>query len=60
MFDELQDRVTELEIRFTHQQQLLEELNAVVADCNLRIEQLSKENQRLRDVVSSLVPVSEE
>ncbi len=56
MFDELQERVTELEIRFTHQAQLLDELNEVVADCNLRIDQLRKENWQLQEVVNSLSP----
>jgi SlyX protein len=56
MFDELQERMTELEICFTHQVQLLDELNAVVADCNLRIDQLRKENWQLQEVVNSLSP----
>lgn len=56
MFDELQERVTELEIRFTHQAQLLDELNEVVADCNLRIDQLRKENWQLQEIVNSLSP----
>jgi SlyX protein len=60
MLEELQERVMELEIRFSHQTQLLDELNEVLTDCNYRIDQLSKENQRLRDTVSTLAPLLEE
>ncbi len=60
MLEELQERVTELEIRFSHQTQLLDELNEVLTDCNQRIDRLSKENQRLRETVSTLAPALEE
>ena len=60
MLEELQERVTELEIRFTHQTQLLDEINDVLTDCNQRIDRLSKENQRLRETVSNLAPSLEE
>jgi len=60
MFQELQDRVTELEIRFSHQAQLIDELNEVITDCNLRIDRLSQENRQLREMVKSLSPGLEE
>ena len=60
MHDELQDRITELEIRFSHQTQLVEELNEVVTDCNLRIDRLSRQNQQLQEMISSLSPALEE
>ena len=60
MLEELQERVTELEIRFSHQTQQLDELNDVLTDCNRRIAQLSKDNQRLRETVNTLSPVLEE
>ena len=60
MLEELQERVTELEIRFSHQSQLVDELNEVLTDCNRRIDRLSKENQRLRETVSTLAPSLEE
>ena len=60
MSDELQDRITELEIRFSHQTQLVEELNEVVTDCNLRIDRLSRQNQQLQEMISSLSPALEE
>ena len=60
MLEDLQQRLTELEIRFSYQAQLLDELNEVVTDCNQRIDRLSKENQRLREAVSTLSPALEE
>ncbi len=60
MLEELQERVTELEIRISHQTQLLDELNEVLTDCNHRIDRLSKENQHLRETVSTLSPALEE
>ncbi len=60
MLEELQERVTELEIRFSHQTQLLDELNEVLTDCNRKIAQLRKDNQRLRATISGLAPSTEE
>ncbi len=60
MLEELQERVTELEIRFSHQTQLLDELNEVMTDCNQRIVALTKENQRLRATVNTLSPSLDE
>lgn len=58
--DKLEERLTELEILYSHQVQLVEELNDVVADCNLRINQLIKENRAMREMLSSLAPESTE
>jgi SlyX protein len=60
MLDELRDRITELEIRFSHQAQTIDELNEVVTDCHLRIERLSQENRKLVEMVKSLSPGLEE
>lgn len=60
MLEELQERMIELEIRFSHQSQLVDELNDVVTDCNLRIDRLQKENQHLREMVNNLSPELEE
>jgi|GEM_PF-615373 len=60
MTNELQERVTELEIRFSHQAQLIDELNEVITDCNLRIDRLSKENRQLMEMMKSLSPGLEE
>ena len=60
MLEELENRVTELEIRFSHQTQLLDELNDVLTDCNHRIDRLRQENHHLRETLSTLSPVLEE
>jgi SlyX protein len=60
MLEELQERITELEIRFSHQSQLVDELNDVVTDCNLRIDRLQKENRLLQEMLKSLSPEMEE
>lgn len=54
MSDNLNTRLDELEIRVSYQDRLLEELNAVVTDCNLRIDQLARRNQQLLDMVINL------
>jgi SlyX protein len=52
----IEERLTELEIRFTHQARLIEELNEVVTDCNQSIARLEAENGRLREMVKSFAP----
>lgn len=47
--DELRDRLMELEIRYTHQAQMIEELNEVLADACARISMLEQVNRTLRD-----------
>lgn len=54
--DELQERLIELEIRFSHQALLLEELNAVVTDSALRIDALERDNRQLRETLQGLAP----
>ncbi len=54
--EELEKRLTDLEIRSTYQEETLEELNRVVASCNLQIARLSRENGRLREMLRSLAP----
>jgi len=60
MLKELQDRITELEIRFSHQAQTIDELNDVVTDCNQRISRLQKENRQLQEMIKNLSPEMEE
>lgn len=60
MSDRLIERLDELEIRLSYQERLLDELNEVVTDCNLRIDQLSRQNQQLQDMVKTLTGVPEE
>ena len=56
MADELWERLDELEIRFTYQARMMEELNTVVTDCHLRLARLETENGRLRDMLKRLSP----
>ena len=60
MQQELQDRLTELEIKFSHQALQVEELNDVVVDCHKRIDQLTKDNHRLAKMLESLAETLEE
>ncbi len=54
--DELQERITELEIRYAHQEHQIEELNDEVILCHRRLDALEKENRRLRDSLKALTP----
>lgn len=56
MMEKMEERLTELEILYSHQMQLIEELNEVVTDCNQRIDQLAKENRAMREMLKSLAP----
>lgn len=60
MTDNLIKRLDELEIRASYQERLLEELNAVMTDCNLRIDQLARRNQQLLDIVKNMGGTLEE
>lgn len=54
--DRLHKRMDELEIRYTHQEQILDELNGVVTECNQRIARLEREVSRYREMLQSLAP----
>jgi SlyX protein len=54
--DELKERLTELEIRFTHQAQMIEELNGEVLECHRRLTRLERENHQLRETLGRLAP----
>jgi len=47
--DNLHDRLVDLEIRYTHQVKLLEELNDVLTGACARIDRLELENRQLRE-----------
>jgi len=53
---ELQERLTDLEIRFTHQTRQIEELNEEVIDCHRRLSRLERENRSFREMLKSLSP----
>ncbi|TYO98982.1 SlyX protein [Geothermobacter ehrlichii] len=56
--NELEERLTELEIRFTHQQRLIDELNEVILDDNRRLAELQREVRILRQMLQRLEPES--
>lgn len=58
--DELQKQIDELEIRFTHQARLLDELNDVVTEGANRIARLERENRMLREMMRGLAPETPE
>ncbi len=53
---QIDHRMTELEIRYTHLVRLIDELNEVVTECNQRISQLEKDNGRLQEMLRSFAP----
>jgi SlyX protein len=53
---EIQERLNELEIRFTHQARLIDELNSEIVDCNQRLSRLERENRSFREMLQSLAP----
>jgi SlyX protein len=54
--DELTGRIIELEIRYTHQSSLVEELNMELTSANARIDQLEHQVRALHDMLGSLGP----
>lgn len=55
--DELQERLTELEIRYAHQSRLVEELNTMVLECYQRIASLERQGRAVREMLGSLAPI---
>ena len=54
--EEFKQRLIDLEMRFSFQEEVIEELNQVVTDCNLQIQRLGRENTSLREMMRSLAP----
>ena len=54
--DELTARIMEMEIRYTHQHQLIEELNSELTVSNNRIDRLEREVIALREMLGSMGP----
>lgn len=44
----LEDRIIELEIKFAHQDQLVDELNKIITNQQMSIEKLSKDIENLK------------
>lgn len=53
---DLEERQNQLEIRFTYQEQVIEELNGVVIELADRIKSLERENASLKEMLSQLAP----
>jgi len=54
--NDTEDRLTELEIRITHQDRLLEELNEVITADARRLRDLEQEVDQLRRIIETLGP----
>lgn len=52
----LADRLTELEIRYTHQEALIEALSDVIRDQHARIDALTRRIDRLEDRAAAAEP----
>lgn len=58
--DSHEERLVELEIRYAHQERLVEELSTIVAEFGRRIANLERENRSVREMLSSLAPSTPE
>jgi SlyX protein len=56
VMDELRERIIELEIRYAHQNNLIEELNTELTSANMRIDQLERETKMMREMLGNLQP----
>jgi len=56
IMDELTARIIELEIRYTHQNHLIDELNSELTASNNRIDRLEREVGALREMLGSMGP----
>jgi SlyX protein len=54
--DEIKSRIIDLEINYTHQTNLIEELNLELTSANARIDQLERKVKALSEMVGSLGP----
>ncbi len=54
--DKLTGRIIELEIHYTHQASLVEELNMELTSANARIAQLERQIRALHDMLGRLEP----
>lgn len=54
--DELKDRIIELEIRYAHQHNLVEELNVELTTANARIDHLERKVRAMHEMLGSLGP----
>ena len=55
-----EERLVELEIRYAHQERLVEDLSSIVAEFGRRIANLERENRNFREMLSTLAPSTPE
>lgn len=55
-----EERLVELEIRYAHQERLVEELSSIAAEFGQRIATLERENRSFREMLSALAPSTPE
>ncbi len=58
--DTTKKRLVELEIRYAHQERLVEELSSIAAEFGRRIAILERENRSFREMLSALAPSTPE
>ena len=58
--DNTEERLVELEIRYAHQERLVEELSSIAAEFGRRIASLERENRSFREMLSALAPSTPE
>jgi SlyX protein len=56
MRDDMEERITELELRFMHQEQTISDLNETVCHQELAIERLEREMGRMREQFLTMSP----
>ncbi len=54
--DELRSRIVELEIRYTHQNDMVEELNTELTSANARIDRLEHQVKAVHEMLGTLGP----
>ena len=54
--EDVSERLMELEIRYTHQTNLIDELNVELTAANARVDRLERELLTLREMIGSLGP----
>ena len=56
--DETIERIIDLEIRFSHQENQLQELNTIVIECRDHIDRLERDNRRMGEMLAGMAPES--
>ena len=58
--DETTERIIDMEIRFSHQEMQLDELNTIIIECRDRIDRLERNNRRMTEMLAGMAPESTE